>query len=733
MAEDAGKERDDLRFKNRHSASQQSATYYVDQAEIGERDASLTGPTALVEGRLEGRGSAPLRAAAIQGLQRTCGNRAVQRFLHSATSDEEPKRKPKVMVSRFEWQDALDTAAGAADWLNPLAMPAKAATRISGYATEQSQQNPDAGVMDILRGTFNAERQHERQSAASVKQAERTFGRGVEWAEGQVSGGAHWLADQVQGIPGLGDSANRGAQTVSDYAQIGTGVVKGAGTLVGGIAQMVANPIDTVAGLGALAEHAPTAALGIPNPFKMAHAAYDVVANDKPLGAAANSVFNPIESQRQDSEFFMNMGRGLLEPYGEALGRGRIGEVVGRGAFDIGSLFIGAGEARGAAEVGQVARGIEGAEAAAAAARGIEGGGAARVAQGAEALRVAEGLEGARGAAAAESGLMHKPIPTGGAVPAPIEYAPVKEVPAPVTLASPAPVKLSGPAPVELPPAVPTASPVPSGPFGLDETTEVIRRGGETGGVGSAVADDMAATIPDAAPVKEVPAPVELGPAPGGGSKPASLIDKALDAFKKLIGGDTKIKDAPGEVTIPKELNKGLQDAWDKSLPGGKSQEQGGILVQNADGSFQWKEAPPGKSGSIRLNYGDVEPGQSIAGSGHTHPYSAAEGGHTDIGFSSKDVSNLVTRDDPFKMVQSGDRQFASVKTEEFNAKVKDLDDAGKQAMQAEMNNRWNEVYNEAKAKGLSMEERVRAANQAVHSEYDLLYYEGQGGTLKQN
>jgi hypothetical protein len=503
----------------------------------------------------------------------------------------------------------------------------------------------------------------------------------------------------------------------------------------------------------------------------MAHEGYDVIANDKPWQKAYDSVFNPVESQRQDTEFFMNMGRGLLEPYAEAAERGRFGEVVGRGAFDIGSLFIGAGEARGAAEVGQVTRVLEGAEAAAAAVRGMEGAEAARVAaQGADAVRVAEGIEGARGAASVGEGLANRsPVPP-KTVPAPIDFGeavtttspvptglfdanevtevirrdaidtlpnmPATEVPAPIEFpphetpinqipnssldevtevirrdaldTMPDVPAKEIPAPIELPPHEATTSPVPAaGAFDADEVTEVLRR-------------DAMDTLPDA-PAKGVPAPVELPPAP---TKSTSILDQALESFKKLIGGDTKIKDAPGEIKLPGEFNKGMQEAWDKSLPGGKAQEQGGILVQDNAGNFKWKESAPGTEGTIKLNREDVGPNEKLAGTGHTHPYTE---GDVDVSFSKEDLSLMVHKEEPISVVQSGEGQFASAKSEEFNKRVQGLDKQGKAAMATEMESTWQNIFDNAKG---TFQEKVQAAVKAVHDKFDLLYYEGKDGKL---
>ena len=269
----------------------------------------------------------------------------------------------------------------------------------------------------------------------------------------------------------------------------------------------------------------------------------------------------------------MNMGRGLLQPYGEAVDRGRYQEVAGRAAFDIGSLFVGAGEARGAAEVGNVTRGIEGAETAA---------------------RIAESTEGLRGTAAASSYADRAPVrpppaPTTSLVP--IDTSITEEITEvtrrPTGDAAQIGDALGGAPPAPTAAPAPTASPVPTD-FS-DEITEVLERPrGEATQVN---------TIPD-----HVVSP----------DATTSIIDKVQEAFKDLIGG-TKRADAPAEVQLPKKLNEGMQDAWGKSFPGGKGQEHGGIVVQDATGDLNWKAAPAdaGNNEAIHVNWNDVEPGES--------------------------------------------------------------------------------------------------------------------------
>jgi hypothetical protein len=106
------------------------------------------------------------------------------------------------------------------------------------------------------------------------------------------------------------------------------------------------------------------------------------------------------------------------------------------------------------------------------------------------------------------------------------------------------------------------------------------------------------------------------------------------------------MEDAPESLTLPEELHEGMQTAWAQSFPQGKSQEQGGILVQGPSQKYQWKPGLPGTSGSFKPNYGDRNPDETLIATGHTHPYDKIEGKFTDISFSSQDLARFIYVDD---------------------------------------------------------------------------------------
>jgi hypothetical protein len=197
--------------------------------------------------------------------------------------------------------------------------------------------------------------------------------------------------------------------------------------------------------------------------------------------------------------------------------------------------------------------------------------------------------------------------------------------------------------------------------------------------------------------------------------------------FDKVAAGNLKKGDAPKKLTIPKEFAEGMKKAWGKSFPGGKSQEQGGILVKNKDGSYEWKAGKAGTSGTFSINYGDQDADEALVASAHTHPYDKSEGGYTDVSFSGADLANLVSLKENLKMVQSGDGIFVVSRTQEFDAMVKKRNKSEKQKLKSEMKKTWNDSFKGAKGK---LQQRVEVAVKAVCSKYHLVYYKGKGGKV---
>lgn len=203
------------------------------------------------------------------------------------------------------------------------------------------------------------------------------------------------------------------------------------------------------------------------------------------------------------------------------------------------------------------------------------------------------------------------------------------------------------------------------------------------------------------------------------------------DSFERLTLGDhgeyVSESNAPAALTLPAELTLGMNQAWDKSLPRGRAQEQGGVMVQNQDGTLKWLAGKPGDSKHFLPNFADVKREQTVLSTGHTHPYSQREGGHNRVPFSGQDLNVHPVEDQRLSMVQSGKGLFASARTKEFEELVKSRGAAERLNISAEIEEHWNTIY--ACVPG-EIRQRAEAATRATSAHYHLLYYAGQGGTL---
>lgn len=206
---------------------------------------------------------------------------------------------------------------------------------------------------------------------------------------------------------------------------------------------------------------------------------------------------------------------------------------------------------------------------------------------------------------------------------------------------------------------------------------------------------------------------------------------QAEGGFDTLTGKAIAEDAAPENVTLPEAYSKGMQTAWDGSLPDGKSQEQGGILVRNADDSYEWKAGKAGKAGSFALNYGDVGPGETLVGSGHTHPYGSNDGsldGATGVTFSGGDLGNMVTQKERVKVVQSGQKRFMVSKTKEWDGLVAAANTVDKKRkLSKDIKTLWSTTFKGGKG---TFQENCEQAVKAVCNKYHLVYYTGEGKEL---
>jgi hypothetical protein len=104
-----------------------------------------------------------------------------------------------------------------------------------------------------------------------------------------------------------------------------------------------------------MAEHVLFMAGLVPNPLKLAHAGADIIFNGADPKARMETVIDPGKSLQDDAKFGKALVDGFVEPYKKSWSEGKYFEVAGRATFDIGSMFIGAGEANAAIKTGEVA------------------------------------------------------------------------------------------------------------------------------------------------------------------------------------------------------------------------------------------------------------------------------------------------------------------------------------------------------------------------------------------
>jgi type VI secretion system secreted protein VgrG len=186
--------------------------------------------------------------------------------------------------------------------------------------------------------------------------------------------------------------------------------------------------------------------------------------------------------------------------------------------------------------------------------------------------------------------------------------------------------------------------------------------------------------------------------------------------------------------TVPPQLRAGLEYAWNDSFPGGKSQEQAGVLVQKADGSVVWRRVVDGRTGSLTggtasFDYPKlIHAGETILAAAHTHPYDASEGGHTDVSFSGADLARMAMSSVPETQhyMRSGDTVFMVAETPDFQKMVLLT---GELQLNAAMNKTWDDTFKSAHG---TIQERSEAATKTVAHQYHLDYYKGKGETLTQ-
>lgn len=263
-----------------------------------------------------------------------------------------------------------------------------------------------------------------------------------------------------------------------------------------------------------------------------------------------------------------------------------------------------------------------------------------------------------------------------------------------------------------------------------DECAALFRTG--SSGIGSAAGAAAGGAAAGAGAAAGGAAGAAAGGAAGAAAGGAAAGGAGAGDANAVLGGAISEKNAPAKITLPDVLNKGMQDAWKDSFPGGHEQEQGAIFVQGKDGQQKWIRGPGGTGGTWTPNYGDIGD-NTLIGLGHTHPY---DSGEKNVPFSDADVGFLFKPDlngpksDKMMMVQSGDGQFVLARTEEFNKSIAGKSDSEVDTMVADMKKTYNDTVAAKKAAGAPFADRYDAAVKAVADKYHMVYYKGQNGAL---
>jgi len=295
--------------------------------------------------------------------------------------------------------------------------PAPVATGMLDWL-EETAGSAVAEMGDVAGGAWDAASELGSDIYGGMKAAGGAVHDAQHWVESGIDtmtdtskSGWGMLAESAEGIPVLEELAGGAGWLGEQSAGFTGGLLKGATGLLGGVSGMVANPVDTAIGLEGMAEHARIAP-GVANPLQVIHGLYNAATTGATLTGELNRTLNPVEIMAGDIDFGGKLLGGLARPYIEAYDKGDYAGMAGRGAFDIGMLLLGVGEAEaaagGAEALGALGEAAEGSSALGALGEAAEGTGALSAleaaGEGGEALAALEAAgEGSEAVAALEA------------------------------------------------------------------------------------------------------------------------------------------------------------------------------------------------------------------------------------------------------------------------------------------------------------------------------------------
>jgi hypothetical protein len=391
--------------RTRHDHTSRAATDLTPSSEIGQGAPPTHSPLTA-----QGSCNMPRRAEAMHSMQKTHGNRAVQRSKAGemvpvqrgvgdwlkkkasgavdtisnvaedagelATDVYEGVREEVVETAADIEEFATDVTEGAGDMISGGYNMVEGAVDDAGdFVSEHSDTlmgvdamgaayiaNPDQLVMDagqLLYGTTETVGPDGKR-----EQAPSLLERAVNYGEKSIIDTANSFASDVSDIPVLGGVADFSANMVESNAKFAGGFLRGGVDMGEGFAGMAKDPLKTAGSLYTMAENS-----GVPlisHSARLGHAGLDVVTGDKSLGEAYDRYLDPMAQAKQTGDFYKHMGTALIDPYVKMYNDENYEGMAGRAGFDILSMVLGGGEAnamtktgRGVSMVDEMARGTQ--------------------------------------------------------------------------------------------------------------------------------------------------------------------------------------------------------------------------------------------------------------------------------------------------------------------------------------------------------------------------------------
>lgn len=177
---------------------------------------------------------------------------------------------------------------------------------------------------------------------------------------------------------------------------------------------------------------------------------------------------------------------------------------------------------------------------------------------------------------------------------------------------------------------------------------------------------------------------------------------------------------------LPKQLELGEQVArqmdtlWQKSVQDidkGVVKEHAATLVEGQEGGFKLVNPVVGEEDRVRPDR-EVDEGEKLVGTFHTHPYRE---GYTGVAFSGQDIANAINSHDNITVVQSGEDVFALRPT----AKTPEVIDPV--VLKKEFHQRLGMHADE----GMTFPEAMYVANLDMCEKYRIALYRGRRGILR--